>query len=110
MSSLFDWLVSLGPGPWAFGIAALATVVFTAVTLSRMYCKYRSREAERRVQERTKQLRLQREIELLREVRESRQFRDHMLKFVLERETARWARENADDDGDEERDAASEDG
>ena len=84
--------------------------MFTAVTLSRMYCKYRSREAERRVQERTEQLRLQREIELLREVRESRQFRDHMLKFVYEREMARWSRENGDEHRDEERDAASEDG
>ena len=110
MASLFEWLVSLGPGPWAFGLAILASVVFTVVTLTRMYCKYRSRVAEYRAQERVERLRLKRDFELLREIRESRRFRDDMFKFVIERELARWARENSDEEGDEEQDAESGDG
>ena len=107
MSSLFEWLVSLGPGPWAFGLAALASVAFTVVTLSRMYCKYRSREVERLAEERFERLRMEREREYRRFLEEAWRSRDELLRYLNPREIARWARENADDEGDEEQDAAS---
>ena len=96
MSSLFEWLVSLGPGPWAFGVAAIAGVVFVVVTLSRMYCKFRLREEERRLQEKIEQARLDIEREHRREILEIRRKLDDLAIRVIDREMARRSRGDAD--------------
>ena len=96
MSSLFEWLVSLDPGPWAFGIAALAVTAFVVVAVTRMYWKFHDREAERRSQERFERMRRDRESELLKEMRESWRVRDEFVRYVLEQEKAGRSREDAD--------------
>lgn len=100
MSSLFEWLVSLGPGPWAFGLATLAAAVFVVVTLSRMYCKFRLREEEWRMQEKIEQARLDIEREHQREILESRRKLDDLAIRVIDREMALRSREDADDQRD----------
>ena len=96
MSSLFEWLVSLDPGPWAFGIAALAGVAFVAVTLARMYWKYRDREAERRSHERMERIRKDREREHRRDMLEVWRIIDESLRGMYGRDMARRSREDAD--------------
>ncbi len=96
MSSLFEWLVSLDPGPWAFGIAALAGVAFVAVTLARMYWKFRDREAERRSQERMERIRKEREREHRRAMLEIWRVIDESLRGMYERDMALRSRDDAD--------------
>ena len=88
--------MSLGPGPWAFGLAVLAAFVFVVVTLSRMYCKFRLREEDRHLQEKIEQARLEIEREHGREIRESRRKLDDLLIRVIEGAIDRRSREDAD--------------
>ena len=96
MSSLFEWLVSLGPGPWAFGIAAIAGGVFATVTLARMYWKFRDREAERRSRERMERIRRASEREHRRDMHEMWRIMDESMNDMYERDLARRSREDAD--------------
>ena len=96
MSSLFEWLVSLGPGPWAFGLAALAAAVFVVVTLSRMYCKFRLTEEDRYLRERIEQARLDIEREHRRDMQESRRKLDDILIRLVESAIDRRVLEDAD--------------
>ena len=71
------------------------------VTLSRMYCKFRLREEEWRMQERFEQARLEIEREHGREIRESRRKLDELLIRVIESAIDRRVLEDADaEDGD----------
>ena len=67
-----------------------------AVTLSRMYCKFRLRVEEQHLREKIEQARLDIEREHRREILESRRKLDDLAIRVIDREMARGSGEETD--------------